>query len=393
MTQTSPRPTPHDMLPQLTHDEESRQGFVRSMRRIITSKLTPGHQVVYQARILPAVKAELGREPTHRREIAASMQSDPYHQMWGSLLRNTQEMMWSSIIPGVERQATALANSFRKKSISPARKGSLTLNPDIVLPSYARKIDYHTMPGGYLTELMDDDVSSGAMYEQSIHLYMMGGLGDYNDGIGEMLSAYMRTKFPDLKPKRILDIGCTVGHSTGPYVRAYPDAEIHAIDLSAPLLRYGFARSEALGHPIHFSQQNAEATNFEDHSFDLIVSHIVMHETSTAGVQKILNECRRLVRPGGVVAHLEMLPFCKKTVLQQYLTDWDSTNNNEPFIGRMNELDMAKMLKKAGFSDSELYVDFVPIDFQKQEKSSIDYAHLIGNERHIFGAHAAPLDS
>ncbi len=389
MSANSPRPAHHDMMPELAHDEESRQGFVRSMRRIITSRLTPGHQAVYNARVLPKVLQAQGHEPAHRDEITPAMKADPYHQMWSSLLRNTQELMWESIIPGVERQADNLNQRFIEQKSRADALGSLTLNPELELPSYARKIDYHTMPGGYLSETSDDDVTSGALYEQSIHLYMMGGLGDYNDGIGEMLSAYMLSKYPDLKPQRILDMGCTIGHSTGPYTEKYPDAEVHGIDLCAPLLRYGFARSQSMGKAIHFSQQNAECTDFEDNSFDLIVSHIMMHETSTAAVKNILKECRRLVRPGGVVAHLEMLPFSKKTVLQQYLTDWDSRNNNEPFIGRLNELDMAELLSKAGFSDEELFVDFVPIDFQKRDKSSIDYAHLIGAERHIFGAQAS----
>jgi len=389
MIPTSPRPAPHDMLPRMAHDEECRQGFVRSMRRIITSKLTPGHKTVYDARILPRVTEKYGREPIDRKEIKDSMAADPYHQMWGALLRTTQEMMWDSIIPGIVRQTDELNSAFTARQSNVNKKSTLKLNPDLKLPSYARNIDYHTMPGGYLVEGSDDDVSTGAIYEQSIHLYMMGGLGDYNDSIGDMLSAYIKHKYPDLKPQRILDIGCTVGHSTGPYVERFPEAELHAIDVSAPLLRYGFARAEALGNAIHFSQQNAECTEFEDESFDLIVSHIVMHETSYRGIQKILRECRRLVKPGGVVAHLEMLPFSKKTVLQQYLTDWDSYNNNEPFIGRMNELDMAKMLSDAGFSDDELFVDFVPIDFQKKDKGSTDYAHLIGMERHIFGARKA----
>ncbi len=376
-------------MPKLAHDEESRQGFVRSMRRIITSKLTPGHDVVYDARILPKVKKELGQVPEHRDQIEPAMKADPYHQMWSSMLRNTQELMWESIIPGVDRQIDDLNQRYLDRKAEPGHLGSLELDPDLELPSYARKIDYHTMPGGYLSQTSDNDVASGALYEQSIHLYMMGGLGDYSDGIGEMLSAYMLSKYPDLKPKRILDMGCTIGHSTHPYVQKYPDAEVHGIDLCGPLLRYGFARSQSLGRAIHFSQQNAECTKFEDNSFDLIVSHIMMHETSVSGVKKILKECRRLVKPGGVVAHLEMLPFSKKTVLQQYLTDWDSKNNNEPFIGRMNELDMGELLSDAGFSDEELYVDFVPIDFQKKDKNSIDYAHLIGAKRHIFGARAA----
>ena len=47
------------------------------------------------------------------------------------------------------------------------------------------------------------------------------------------------------------------------------------------------------------------------------------------------------------------------------------------------------MLSNAGFTDEELFVDFVPINFHKEDQGGIDYAHLIGAKRHIFGAQVA----
>ncbi|MCL6753034.1 methyltransferase domain-containing protein [Nostoc sp. CCCryo 231-06] len=61
----------------------------------------------------------------------------------------------------------------------------------------------------------------------------------------------------------------SIGNSTLPYVDGFPDAEVHAIDVGAPMLRYAHARAESLGKRVHFSQQNAEQTNFPDESFDL----------------------------------------------------------------------------------------------------------------------------
>ena len=87
---------------------------------------------------------------------------------------------------------------------------------------------------------------------------------------------------------------------------AFPDAHIHAIDIAAPFVRYGHARAESLGVGIHFSQQNAEQTDFEDESFDLIVSHILLHETSAKALRNILRECHRLLRPDGLMVHAEI---------------------------------------------------------------------------------------
>lgn len=378
----------HDMMPQTNHDDASHLGYVRSLRRLITSTLTPGHSTVFDARIAPQVEKDLGRPAKTRGELKKYLERDPYHQMWAAMLRTTQELMWEAVYNCVDRQADTLNKKFQEVRQQPG-PGSLTIDPDFEIPAYSDLVDNHTMPGGYHHEVDVDDVLPGAAYEQSIHVYMMGGMGPYNDDVGKMLCSYVKWRRPDLKPLRILDIGCSVGHSTLTYADAFPDAEIHAIDLSAPLVRFGHARARALGKSVHFSQQNAEHTNFEDCSFDLIVSHIMIHETSTKALGNIMKEMRRLLKPGGFAANLEMLPFSKKTPLQQYLTDWDSVNNHEPFIGKMNELDMDDVLRKAGFSEKERFVDFVPIGFNDPDGGSLDYAHLIGTERHIFGADKA----
>ncbi|WP_447525792.1 class I SAM-dependent methyltransferase [Parasphingorhabdus sp. NYA22] len=378
----------HEMMPQTTHDEASQLGYVRSLRRLITSQLTPGHKLVYDARISKEIEKDLGRPAKHRNEVKPYLEKDGYHQMWSAMLRTTQELMWNAVYRCVDRQAGELNSKFQqfKKIQGP---GSLTIDPDFTIPPYSDRVDNHTQPGGYHSEIAEDDVTAGAAYEQSIHVYMMGGMGRFNDDVGKMLGHYVEWKYPDFRPLKILDIGCSVGHSTLPYTELYPEAEIHAIDLGAPLVRYGHARARSMGKAIHFSQQNAESTNFEDESFDLIVSHIMIHETSTKALTNILKECRRLLKPGGLTVHLEMLPFSKKTPLQQYLTDWDSVNNHEPFIGKMNDLDMNEVLRDSGFSEDERFVEFVPIGFDQPDKGSLDYTHLIGTERHIFGAQKA----
>src|SRR3546814_9282947 len=100
-------------------------------------------------------------------------------------------------------------------------------------------------------------------------------------------------------------MGCTVGMSKIPYVDAYPEAEVHAIDLSAPSLRFAHARAESLGKAVHFRQANAEHAPYGDGSFDLVVSHILLHELSCGALDRVLAECHRLLRPGGIMLRSE----------------------------------------------------------------------------------------
>jgi hypothetical protein len=36
-------------------------------------------------------------------------------------------------------------------------------------------------------------------------------------------------KYPDFRPRKILDMESSIGNSTLPYVDAYPDVEVHAV--------------------------------------------------------------------------------------------------------------------------------------------------------------------
>jgi ubiquinone/menaquinone biosynthesis C-methylase UbiE len=110
---------------------------------------------------------------------------------------------------------------------------------------------------------------------------------------------------PDFAPAEILDLGCGVGHATLAYAAAFPGAVLHGLDCGAAMLRYGHRRAEGLGIPVHFRQGDAEHTPYPDASFDLATSHIVLHETSTRVLPAILKECHRLLRPGGVMLHID----------------------------------------------------------------------------------------
>jgi ubiquinone/menaquinone biosynthesis C-methylase UbiE len=151
-----------------------------------------------------------------------------------------------------------------------------------------------------------------------------------------------------------------VGHSTLPYADTFPDARIDAIDLSAPMLRYGHARAAAMGYDIHFSQQNGEATEFPDGSFDLTVSHIVLHETSRSALRNIFAECYRLLEPGGLMLHVEQRQHYDMEPFEQFYYDWDTLNNHEPFWGTLHDTDLAAVAAEAGFAPTKVVQQMAP---------------------------------
>jgi ubiquinone/menaquinone biosynthesis C-methylase UbiE len=351
--------TSHALLPRATQDELARQSFVRDLKRIIATQLTPGVREVYENRVLPRFHEVHGRDPQDRHELRAEMMNDGYVQMWSAVRRISQELLWNAVGDSVERQLDELVDATHRPADA---GGSVTLTPDLAVPSYLTAVDIHCMPTGYYKEIRDgDDVFAGALYDRGVYVYTMGQLGALNDDKGRaIIEHYLDQEHPDFAPRRILDMGCAVGHSTIPYVEAYPDAEVHALDIGAPMVRYAHARAEALGRKVHFSQQNAEDTTFEDASFDLIVSHILMHETSADGLRAIFAESFRLLAPGGIMIHAELPQYHGIDVFTQFMLDWDTYNNNEPFWGAMRDTDLAGLAVAVGFAPENVTLAEVP---------------------------------
>ena len=161
------------------------------------------------------------------------------------------------------------------------------------------------MPGSYHTEWSEGDLANGALYDRGAFLYAPSG-GPRGDGAGRASLALYRRDHPQANPARILDLGCATGGPLLPYAEAFPQAELHGVDVGAPLLRFGHLRFEKAGIPIHFRQADAAATGYPDDHFDLIVSHITFHETSAAAVPAIVKEAHRILKPGGVFLFVDL---------------------------------------------------------------------------------------
>jgi ubiquinone/menaquinone biosynthesis C-methylase UbiE len=211
------------------------------------------------------------------------------------------------------------------------------------------------MPGGFHTDITDDDVFAGALYDRGVHVFAFGGLGPLNDELGVATAAAVRKQFPDLAPERILDLGCGAGHATLPLAEAFPAAEIHGVDLGAPMLRYASARAAALGHAIHFTQADATRTKFPDASFDLITSTLLLHEMPRPAILALFRECHRLLRPGGVMAHHDLLRW-PDDPFDAFMMAWTTRHNNEPYERASGTLKFPEDCVAAGFDAADVFI-------------------------------------
>ena len=347
-----PHQAPHAVLPLPNHDEGARQDFTVSLRGTV-NRLARDNEIAFRHRAAPAFQRSNNRPPRDRHDVRKVLERDPYGQISGALRVTYQELLWDSVIDSVERQLPVLLENSRKVT-SGRTKGSLRLDPAVKVPRYLNAVDIHMMPGNYDSERVAGDISAGAIYDRGVFLRVMGTRGAYGEGFGTDVATFLKREMPGFKPRRILDQGCSVGGTTFGLSQAFPRAELHAIDVAAPMLRYAHARAESLGAAVHFSQQNAEKTDFADGSFDFIFSFALLHETSTSALRNILKEAHRLLAPGGLVLYLDLPEWKTVDLFQAGNMDWDTINNAEPFIGKLGDFNRETLMVDAGFAKADV---------------------------------------
>jgi SAM-dependent methyltransferase len=344
----------HALFPEMAHDEIERINYLAQMNRHLSARVVPGVKAAYDNRVVPAFEAAHGRPIADRHEARKALLEDPAFQTWSALRRMTMEQRqqagrWTAI-----RQRERLASIAAELTDEDDR---LKLDPALHIPRYVSAVDHHCMPGSYHTEAFPGDVANGANYDHGGFVTTGGLLGRYSDGGGQAVVKWVKRNLPDFNPTRILEIGGTVGHSSLPLAQAYPDAEMIIVDLGAPVLRYGLARAKSLGvDNARFVQASGEdLSRFPDQSFDWIQTTMFLHELSTKALRSILAETRRLLRPGGIVLHVEQPQYTPDMPLfEQAMRDWDAFYNNEPFWSRMHDMDLDAELVAAGFDRDAL---------------------------------------
>lgn len=344
----------HDMFPDMSHDEIARFNFLAHMNRHLSTQVMPGVKEAFDSRVEPHFKKKHDRGFKDRHEVRKALMRDPMFQWWSALRRATMETRQQAGRWITLRQAESLN---AKAAALTDKDQRLVLNPAVELPRYIQAIDHHCMPGSYHTELAEGDITGPSNYDIGIFATTGGMLGRFNDGGGQAIAAWVKENLPDLKPKRILDIGAGLGHNVLPIAQAFPDAEVVAVDVGAPMLRYGLARAKTMGvDNVTFVQGDvSDLSDIADESFDMIHSCMFLHETSYASMPKIFAETHRLLKPGGIVFHVEQPQYSKDMPLfEQAMRDWDAFYNNEPFWTKMHEINLDDWMVEAGFERGKL---------------------------------------
>ncbi len=205
-------------------------------------------------------------------------------------------------------------------------------NPNLVYPKYYSSQNFHGNEGGYLT------ITAAVTYDP---------ITQYALPPNEIWVRNSLIDAVQVKPRRILDLGCGTGSMTLMLKEAFPQAEVVGIDLSTYMLACAEAKAKTAGLNIQWRHDNAEKIGFPDASFDLLTVALLFHETPAKVSRQILLESFRLLRIGGQII---ILDGRQKTLRQ---TDWLMEFFEEPYIKSYARGNIDAWLGAAGFGAVE----------------------------------------
>ncbi|MBD1929371.1 class I SAM-dependent methyltransferase [Trichocoleus sp. FACHB-90] len=218
-------------------------------------------------------------------------------------------------------------------------------NPELVYPEYYVR-SFHAYESGNL--------SWEAAWEVEVAAYAVHA-GVWKDA-GSQGDARLRQSFLDIvtsqistQPQDILDLGCSVGMSTFALQDAYAQAKITGLDLSPYFVAVAQYQSQQRQKSIQWVHAAAESTGLPNASFDLVSIFLMCHELPQSATMQILREARRVLRPGGHLAIMDMNPKSEIYIkMPPYiLTLLKST---EPYLDEYFALDIEQALVEAGFA-------------------------------------------
>jgi ubiquinone/menaquinone biosynthesis C-methylase UbiE len=223
-------------------------------------------------------------------------------------------------------------------------------NPHLTYPDYYTT-SFHAYEEGNLgwEPAMEVEVAAYAVHSR---VWSKQEIADGDARLRQSYHSLLQAALPEA-PQAILDLGCSVGMSTFALQQAFPQAQVTGLDLSPYFLaiaQYQTPHKTHDGSPTpHWVHAAAEQTGLPDASMDLVSAHLMFHELPQSAAIAIIQEARRVLRPGGYLAIMDMNPQSEvyAKMPPYILTLLKST---EPYLDQYFNLDIAQVIEAAGFT-------------------------------------------
>ena len=218
--------------------------------------------------------------------------------------------------------------------------------PDLVYPNYYLR-PFHAYNEGNLGWEPAIEVEVAAY---AVHARIWKDAGAEGDARLRQSYHKILKELPNA-PNDIVDLGCSVGMSTFALQNTFPSAQITGVDLSPYFLAVAHyqAQQQKRQNPPTWVHAAAESTRLPSSSYDLVSACLMFHELPRTAAIAILQEAKRLLRPGGHLAIMDMNP---KSEIYAKMPPYILTllKSTEPYMDDYFTFDIEGEIVESGFS-------------------------------------------
>ena len=155
--------------------------------------------------------------------------------------------------------------------------------------------NFHHQTDGYLSE------HSAEIYDLQVEILFNGTADSMRRRILAPLKRGLKKYSTENSKKvKVLDIATGTGRTLQQIQSSLPEVELYGLDLSGSYLKQASKYlSSRNGDLVQLTKGNAEKTPFSSNSFQALTCVFLLHELPREARQNVLNECYRILEPGG----------------------------------------------------------------------------------------------
>tara|TARA_Y100001968_G_scaffold41189_1_gene31282 strand:- start:2853 stop:3914 length:1062 start_codon:yes stop_codon:yes gene_type:complete len=156
--------------------------------------------------------------------------------------------------------------------------------------------NFHHQTDGYLSE------HSAELYDIQVEILFNGTADSMRRRvISPLKKGIENSKKTNGSQIRILDVATGTGRTLQQIRSALPEVELFGLDLSGAYLKQASKYlSSRKGEMVQLTKANAEKMPYESNSMNGITCVFLLHELPREARQNVINECYRILEPGGV---------------------------------------------------------------------------------------------
>lgn len=213
---------------------------------------------------------------------------------------------------------------------------------------------FHHQTDGYLSDW------SANLYDLQVEILFNGAADPMRRRVLAPLKQGLQA-FQEVEPRqiRVLDVACGTGRTLRLLRGMLPKASLYGADLSPAYLRKANQLlSQIPGELPQLLQANGEELPYLDNYFHGITCVFLFHELPPQARQRVIDECFRVVKPGGVFVICDSIQLSDSPELSPLMENFVEMFH-EPYYRHYTQDDLVERLHKAGFESIETQVHFM----------------------------------